>query len=147
MEMAATAWQADRIRLVAGEALRQETRDRIGEALRTLRCLPGPVGPAGHRCGLPDPVRTFWECYAQEAARLARTPPSALEIDRMDEALPWLWLILDPRHRAVVCLRALGCSWRRVADMVGCSHEAARQWEPAAIARIAQKRIDNFGRN
>lgn len=117
--------------------------EEVGE---TLRRLPFPVNgaPSSKVVFWPEVLRPYWEVHnsANDIGEEVRTRESRLratpaQIERTDEALPWLYWVRDPRHRAVVLLRAMGHSWRRVSRIVGgCSHETARGWERNAIEAI-----------
>ena len=115
-------------------------RARLAEAMDTLRRLRFPQhgAPPALRSTMPEPIRSYWEAYNMTGARQRLAPARPAAITRMDEALPWLYRIDPPKHRAAVCLRAIGMSWRRIADIVGgTSHETVRQWEATAIAGLA----------
>ncbi len=113
-------------------------RARVAEALQTLRRLRLPKGafPARLRSTLPLPVAEASDAVP-DAPQTRPSPPSAAAIQRMDETLPWLYRVGDPRRRQALCLRAMGLSWRRVARAVGvASPETARAWEAGAVGDI-----------
>ena len=126
----------------------QDVRARLVDMAETLKRLRFPVNgaPTKRVTVWPEVLRPYWEEHnnAKELGEdvrntLTRLNASAAQIERMDEVLPWLFYVKDPRHRAVVVLRAMDYSWRRIAERVGiCSHETARYWERAAVTRIAE---------
>ena len=117
-------------------------RARLAEAMDTLRRLRFPThgAPPTLRSTMPEPIRSYWEAYNMTGARQRLGPARPAAITRMDEALPWIYQIDPPKHRAAVCLRAIGLSWRRIADIIGgTSHETVRQWDAAAISGLVSR--------
>lgn len=148
-----------------------EVRAYVADAAKTLSRLPFPRhgAPAGLRINWPEVAPTTkqsrknaWEetVAALEAGRAIaeerepRQTPTPAQIDRMDIVLTWIYWLTDGRDRAVLLLRALGLSWRRIGQAVGCSHEHARELERRAIRQIidglncnegAKKVVDKIG--
>ena len=84
-----------------------------------------------------------WSAYGWEPEAEGAPPaPSPMAISRMDETLPWLYWIHNPKVRKVVCLRAMGLSWRRAGRSVGVSHEHARTLERGGIEAIRRRLND-----
>ena len=129
------------VRIRADAWTEDAVRARIVEALHTLRCLrlPKDAFPPRLRSTMPLPIADAADA-TPDAAAPRPSPPSAAAIQRMDESLPWLYRVGDPRRRQALCLRAMGLSWRRVARAVGvASPETARTWEAAAVADIVRQ--------
>ena len=125
----------------------ETVRERLADALTTLRRwrLPPHAFPGRVRSTMPEPLREAGDA-PPDSDLTDRTPPSAKAIQRMEETLPWLYWIDEPRRRKAVCLRAMGVSWRRVAAAISvASPETARAWEAAAIRDIA-RRLNATGR-
>ncbi len=121
--------------------------DRLDRAGATLLALPH----TGHSTRMSQsslPVvhdledRRGW-IFGAEDLVLTPTPRA---ISEMEQALGWIGLI--PAERAVL-RRIVGArclcrpttmrplyGWRRIAEMVGASHEAVRQWHAQAIELI-----------
>ncbi len=97
----------------------EHVKARLEEAAQTLRRLPATgCFPQGHKAQWPEVLRDFWvewnvrgegekEAFADERNRV-RLSPSPAQIERMDDALMWLYYIKQPRHRMVVFARSLG---------------------------------------
>lgn len=109
---------------------------RLEEAMRTLRRLPGQhVWPAGMKIAWPDVVREFHESYGYDAATRPRLQATAAEIQRMDEALGWVWDCLHSSACAkagipedagrVVLWRAQGLAWPAIVQIRLNVHAAA----------------------
>src|SRR3546814_9818192 len=54
-----------------GEAMADEVRQRLRDAMQTLRRMRMPAGsfPAGYSSAWPDVVQDFWEVYGQHGTR------------------------------------------------------------------------------
>ncbi len=121
----------------------EEVRERLEEAADALRRLAIRVGPRGIRSSWPDIVREAAAEFALAVQRGGRyrdmeaqpIPPSAKEIDRMDEALAWLGY-LDPRGRKVVWARVNGAPWWRIAQRYRKSERTVQLWFKGALTRI-----------
>lgn len=136
----------------AGLAMRDAYDDalvmaRLEDAGRTLMALQVPgCRPAGYRSGMPEIVRELTEAYGWDGAELRTGPPSSSAIGRMDQALSWVGLLPADRlaMRRIVLMRMLVnpvsdrhvFSWRRMAAVLRCSHEAVRGWHEVAIGMI-----------
>ena len=120
---------------------------RMEEAADTLRKLPRVYGPMGHRSHWPEYVSDGWLAYASEAANddltvKARSLPSPEDIDRMDEALPWLQHLGVVEGRAVWA-RANGRSWGQCAKLLGASDwRTGRSRVMKFLGVIAQRLCD-----
>lgn len=99
----------------------------IRAALVTLRRIPSKhLFPAGIRSSMPEVVRGFWEAYNPEPARKPRVQATAQDIQRMDDALGWIWSHLSPaaclEHHlpedaaAIVLMRCSGMKWEWVGE-------------------------------
>lgn len=99
---------------------------RLGEAARTLNVIQLARGdlPNGYSSTWPDVVHD-WTAYGGEVAkqrqkdavnRPAAPPPDAL--DRLDQAMNWLWAV-KRGDRPIVMGRAAGFSWRQLEDHDG----------------------------
>lgn len=82
-----------------------------------------------------DVVRSFWDAYGSEAARLSRVMPSGRDIDRADEALGWL-LWLEPGDVPLVFGRALGVKWRHLVRRLRMSERGLRTRHRRAVFAI-----------
>jgi hypothetical protein len=113
-------------------------RSRLVEAFETLRLLPFDRNARPSACLTlwPDVVRDVVEAYGYRRERLRRQP-SASEIQRMDEALPWLFFVTDPKQRKAVVAVALRYRLRGIGRALGCSHETIRNWERRALKAIS----------
>ena len=117
---------------------------RMEEAAQTLRRMPAPRGPSGHRSAWPEWLRDPWDKYNQPSAiqdldAKARITPSPEEIDRMDETIPWLQ-ILEPWQAKVVWARATGHTWKRCARLIGASDQkTGRAHVLTYLGTIAQR--------
>src|SRR3546814_14330636 len=60
------------------EAMADEVRQRLRDAMQTLRRMRMPSGsfPAGYSSAWPDVVQDFWEVYGQHATHVTRIRPS-----------------------------------------------------------------------
>lgn len=120
---------------------------RLEEAGRTLLALPAHgTRPASIRSNMPTPVREAVEAYGYTSADNRAAIPDNRAISLMDEAFGWLVLIPADRMlvRRVVGMRALVLpidgrhvhTWRGLAQILRCSHTAARLWHGHGIAMI-----------
>jgi len=114
---------------------------RMKEAARTLRRLPPVRGPMGHRSHWPEWIRDPWDKYATEAALRdltlkSRILPSPDEIDRMDEAVPWLQLLPQDEAR-LVWARANRRTLFELGKMMGVSESTARRRLMEIYLRLA----------
>ena len=104
--------------------------ERLEEAVDVLARLPDE----GAR-GLYD----LWPRMVGDPcpdSRPAAAEPAA--IDRMDEALQWLFW-LEPRERVLVWLRAEGLPWKRITHRLGVSRTTAWQQWTIALLKIATR--------
>ncbi len=106
----------------------------VAQILKRMR-FPANGAPADAKSGWPDVVRD-WHGYGWTQATVTREPPTKREIDVAEAVIPWLYLVLQPRMRAIVFARALGMGWRRVGDNVGVSHETARYLHRHAVEQM-----------
>ena len=119
--------EADKTKIIA---------DRIREAMRTVRHLPSDK-PAGHRAAWPNIVRRVSEAYGYTRTALPSLPPTPAMIDRMDEALDWLW-ILGSDDRRLVVARACAVPVKILAKNAHCSRETIRRKHQQALEIIAR---------
>jgi hypothetical protein len=114
-----------------------EVEARFEEAAATLRRLP-ESRVSGYFNTWPPIVRSIYETYGWEPARMPRIAPSPAAISRMEETFTWLtWL--EPDDARIVWLRAEGVRWKPICWRVGLSRAAAwRRWV-SALATIAKR--------
>ena len=127
-----------------------EVMHRLEEAMRARARMPDEYRPHGHRSSWPDTLREAADVYARALAQgqwdrmSARNGyPDAETIDRMDEALGWLWWIEDGRVRTVVSARAVGARWTWIARDMGKARSTVRAWWLDGIAIIADRLTRN----
>jgi hypothetical protein len=116
-----------------------EVEARLEEAAETLRRMRmHGIWPATYRSAWPEMLRDYWDVWRFGRIEEDRPPlPSPGAIDRMDKTLAWVAaFVREPHKRRVLWCRASRLSWRRIARMVGASHETARFWHLAAIREI-----------
>jgi hypothetical protein len=96
----------------------REIEDRLEEAALALRRLrhPSGSGPRGYGSSWPEYVREARHAHGYHKARI-RVVPSALEIQRMNEAIDWLRLIRDAGDRRIVGMRAVAIDGGRSASL------------------------------
>jgi len=99
---------------------------RLREAARTLSVIRLARGdlPNGYSSSWPDVVHD-WAAYGGEVAKQRQrdavnrpAAPSPDAMDRMDQALRWLWAVKNG-DRPIVMGRAAGASWRGLEDKDG----------------------------
>ena len=114
-------------------------RARLAEAMQVLRKLPDDAGsrPSTQLVRWPEVIHDLAEAYGYGEAR-ARLRPTPAEIGRLDETLPWLFLIADGQQRLAVIGVAMGLNLRVIGRTFGCSHETVRQRERAGIAALVR---------
>jgi hypothetical protein len=121
---------------------RAEIEDRLEEAALTLRRLPNPAGSGarGYGASWPEYIRDVKHAYGYHEAQM-KVIPNAREIQRMEDAIDWLRLIVyadDPDRtaidRRIVWMRAENHRWRHVCRTVGLGRSQAwRRWVAALI--------------
>lgn len=115
---------------------------RLKEAAATLRLIPhtNRDKPGGLKSHLPEPVRDYWEVLNSlhpddrdewlEEQNETKPRPTARRIDRMWEAVMWMYLIEWARDRNVVWAMACGGSLRKIAKVDGRSHQQIKNiWD------------------
>lgn len=114
-------------------------RARLAEAMSVIRRLPDDATsrPSTRLARWPDVVHDLAEAYGYGRAR-SIDRPSPAEIGRLDQTLPWLFLIKDGQQRLAVIGVAMGLNLRVIGRAFGCSHETVRQRERAGIAALVQ---------
>lgn len=114
-------------------------RARLAEAMQILRRLPESATsrPSTQLVRWPEVVHDIAEAYGYGQAKAAVRPTPA-EIGRLDETLPWLFLISSGQQRLAVIGVAMGLNLRVIARSFGCSHETVRQRERAGIAALVE---------
>lgn len=111
--------------------------DRFEEAARTLRRLPDTRVP-GYFSTWPPVVRSAFEAFGYERARMPRIAPSPQAIGRMEETITWLaWL--EPDDARIVWLRAEGVRWKPICYRVGLTRQTAWARWVAALITIANR--------
>lgn len=132
---------------------------RLREAAETLARLPAGAGerPSAKWSHWPDIARTTADAFAGSLdprgryhsvrvdmrGTLGRTALAnkvrsfAAAVDRMDAAVPWLYLIEDTERRMVVWLRVNGLTWRKIEDRLDVSERTLRTWYGQELQRIA----------
>ena len=124
-------------------------RVRMEEACETLARTPIPEGawPSSHRSWWPPILRNFWEIvnsmnelerrdWMNERNR-TRLQPSPQQIQRMDDALQWLWHVKRPRDAQALLAKCSGLSLRKITAADGRSHEGIRIAIDRALGQIA----------
>ncbi len=106
--------------------------ERFEEAAHTLCRLPDTHVP-GYFNTWPVVVRSVYEAFGYERARMPRIAPSPQAISRMEETFTWLtWL--DPDDARIVWLRGEGVPWKPICWRVGLSRQTAwRRWVAALV--------------
>jgi len=122
---------------------------RLREAVLTLKRVRGNGRdmPAGFTSSWP-PVVHDWQAYGGEAMKKRQedatnrpAAPTPGAIDRMDQALQWLWWVPNG-SRIVVVARATGVSWGVLVKKTGHSQIEVRTRHKVAIETILEKLID-----
>jgi len=106
--------------------------ERFEEAAFTLRRLPESRVP-GYFNTWPPIIRSVYEAFGWERARMPRIAPSPQAISNMEETFTWLaWL--EPDDARIVWLRAEGVPWKPICWRIGISRQTAwRRWAAALI--------------
>ena len=116
--------------------------DHFEEAARTLRRLPDSRVP-GYFNTWPAMVRSAFEAFGYERARMPRIAPSPQAIGRMEETITWLaWL--EPDDARIVWLRAEGVRWKPICYRVGLTRQAAWARWVASLITIANRLNSKF---
>lgn len=127
---------------------RAQCRSRLEEAGMTLLALRvGGLRPHGHRCQMPEPVRSIWTAYGVERVRVDWPAPSSDAIDRMEEVMDWLPMVDDVVCRRIVAARMLthplSCrpivSYGRLAKAFNTSRSTVDRWFWRGVDDIIQK--------
>ena len=118
----------------------------IQDAVGTLQRLPGGKERylGGLRSHMPNPIRSYWDSFGAEGyerPRIVRVWPDNGQIDRMDEILGWIYWLPELSMRRAVFLRGIPLGWRRIGQMIECSHEKARYLEREGINRILERLV------
>lgn len=144
--------------LANGQQLAYWTRDavmdRLQEAARTLRNLPGAgCFPGGNRAAWPPVVQDMLEALQgsigdddftdrrrslENSRNRVRSRPTPQAISRLDETLAWLAWIPDRRHVRVLWARATGIKTGRLARELQVNRDTVRVWGRYALDRIVQ---------
>ena len=96
---------------------------RFEEAASTLRRLPDTRVP-GYFNTWPPIVRSVYEAFGWERARMPKIAPTPDAIGRMEETFTWLaWL--EPDDARIVWMRAEGERWKPICWKVGLSRQHA----------------------
>jgi hypothetical protein len=126
--------------------------ERAGATLLAMRTR-SPY-PAAYRCALPDVLRDIydiWDWKEPIGAHYDNRPaiPSAAAVTSMETTMAWLGYIPQSRYvlRRLVAARLLVnpltgrhiVHWRKLGEMLHCSHEAARNWHGQGITMIVDR--------
>ncbi len=117
----------------------EDIRYRLAEAADTLKLMPMPHRgcPAAYQTGWPD-VPYEWTAYGYTPATARRPPPTAIQIDKLDQTLQWLhWL--NREQRQIVFARACRFSWRKLEDIDGRSVPTLRKICMAGYTKLYQE--------
>ena len=125
----------------------ESVRASLRQAMRTLQALRVPgLWPAGYRSGMPDVLRDIEDMRWVDAGEGPRPQPGPQAVARMDRMLAWVRLIPEgrPEVRRAVALRSLNhplsekeiLGWRRIGELLGCSHTQAGRWFDQGIDHI-----------
>lgn len=133
-------------------------RERLASVMDTLRRMrfPSDQMPSTKVAAGFEIARTPQELW--DLLRYAEPPPerpaapTPRELQEMDDTLPWLFAVMDWRHRLAASLRASTTrdgkqtSWRAVAAKLseelhrmggkGIDHKTAARWEERAVSEI-----------
>ena len=157
---------------------------RLEDAGRTLMMLPMPKGavPGEYGSNWPDVMQRAIEIFAAQLAgetetsqeaeerrrkeaeerNFVRLRPSSAQIQRMDEAMDWLWHVTDDRRRRIVAARSLihplsgrhVASFAKLGRLYGLHKNTMRQWFDRGVTEIAvaltdpaQKKYVHHGQN
>lgn len=112
-----------------------ELKDRIREAARTLRLLPGRIGPSLSLAYWPDVVTEASKTYSHHQAVEPHIVPSPVEIDEMDQVLRWL-NYADREEQKIIWCWANGIPWRAVAHQIGVGERQAQNRFKSGLNRI-----------
>lgn len=134
----------NRARLPDGQEIEYHTAEtvklRMEEAADTLKRLRvSGTRPAGYKSNWPDIVQDFWEAYGDNEDEPRPGRPSPAKIDRMDEALAWLFWIEDRNKRIVFFAKASGVKTGAIAKRLGFSRESVRVWNREACEIILRR--------
>ncbi len=115
-----------------------------GRTLCTLQ-VPG-CRPAGYRSAMPEMIQEVHEAYGWTGLRVRPPIPSSRDIAKMDQVLSWVRLIPADQYvkRRIVGARLLThpvterplYGFRKIAALLGASHEAVRGWHAIGISII-----------
>jgi hypothetical protein len=119
-----------------------DVRAHIAVAARTLRWLKWDR-PRIAVTPWPEIARDFWEAHNNALAvgetitvRQITLPPEPGDFDMMDQAIPWLYWIKDPRIRNTCLLYGELGTYALVADVIGMSETWCRHAEQQAVMII-----------
>ncbi len=125
------------------KAAMAEIGARIEEAADVLKRLPDRERAYLHDRGQQWPLmlRRVWEDAPKEKVTLRRPPPTAKQIDRMNEVLDWL-LALAKQQRDYFRAVWLCCAERKkpaeVARIIGIHRATVYVWRDNGLRRIVE---------
>ena len=125
----------------------EDVKQELEQAGRTIMLLPMPLN------GMPNEARTNWPDILRNAAEIfgmqvfqdseqrqsdakernaIRMQATAKQCDQLDKVLEWLWLIEEPKIRAITFARSLRSPWsdRPIASLrdLAKQHNCSREW-------------------
>lgn len=113
---------------------------RMEEAADTLKRLRvHGLRPSEHRTHWPEVVQDFWEAYGSKDEEPKLGAPRPAAIDRMDEAMTWLFQIQSAQARGVVWGKACGLSTRRMARILGISRHYVDRLYNDALENVVRR--------
>ncbi len=122
---------------------------RLAEAARTLTFmrLARHDMPDGYFNAWPDVIHD-WMAYGGEVAKQRQkdavnqpAAPSPDAVDRMDQALKWLWVV-KRGDRPLIIARATGLSWRQIEDRDGRGVKTLQTVHQVALEAIFRSLIE-----
>ena len=111
--------------------------EQLAEAADVLKRLPEEQ-VQGYFSTWPEVVRSVYDAFGWHDPVLKRPWPSPASIDRMDEAMRWLWW-LEPVDAKIVWSRASGKRWKPICYVAGMGRTAAWERWVMGLCVIAMK--------
>jgi len=121
----------------------------LEDAGKTIMMLPKDRGPASKGSFWPDHMVEFEDQIGAAKKANTRTVirPTKEQIDNLDMVLTWIPMLKNIIHREMVCKRILRSpytgkpkySYRKLGEMFGISHQAAKDRYEHGIMHITRK--------